>query len=439
MPSSRVTIEDIPESPIRTLAPLPWDAEALIDTDNPLIPTALTAGSIGSPHHVGEPDSMLDSSTSDMAVDVPSFLRSAFHEEEEEAEPSLPIHFSNSDVAMDTDDVSPLLGIFHEEEEEEQSHPTPSSTTLAVRHALFPTEAEEEEEEEVEVGPRRHPVITVTHLSEVDVLPVTLSNNINLDAEDGISYVINPINMRALFLADIGLKTLIVAETPPSCDYIIVDPQVTRQGPFPRHTVSSVREAEEARVLRRDRLQQDKLAISTLANETETPDDLGKLRVAAARQAAAYARQNFPYNTPPGAFRDFARTWQHEMQPEKRVLKPCAVCGRRTVQAKLTEENPVDYDLSLLRNQFLPEKTLPTTYAIDLYQGAILCPAALRSLRILGPMDMCPTCKSALKAGRQPVDSLANFHYYAQDELPAAVRQAFKDSSMFDILMVARW
>ncbi|KAJ7467279.1 hypothetical protein B0H11DRAFT_2194142, partial [Mycena galericulata] len=157
MPSSRVTIEDIPESPIRTLAPLPWDAEALIDTDNPLIPTALTAGSIGSPHHVGEPDSMLDSSTSDMAVDVPSFLRSAFHEEEEEAEPSLPIHFSNSDVAMDTDDVSPLLGIFHEEEEEEQSHPTPSSTTLAVRHALFPTEAEEEEEEEVEVGPRRHP------------------------------------------------------------------------------------------------------------------------------------------------------------------------------------------------------------------------------------------------------------------------------------------
>ncbi|KAJ6582664.1 hypothetical protein DFH09DRAFT_831291, partial [Mycena vulgaris] len=134
----------------------------------------------------------------------------------------------------------------------------------------------------------------------------------------------------------------------------------------------------------------------------------------------------------------FAADWQDRMDPMKWMPKPCAVCGRRTVRRALSEENPLDYDLTLLRNPCLPIKTLPTTYDLDVFKGAILCPAALRHVDRLSGMDMCTTCKDPLKAGKQPLDALANFQYYGREELPQPVKQAFAESSMFDIMMIAR-
>ncbi|KAJ7774867.1 hypothetical protein B0H16DRAFT_1303004, partial [Mycena metata] len=53
-------------------------------------------------------------------------------------------------------------------------------------------------------------------------------------------------------------------------------------------------------------------------------------------------------------------------------------------------------------------------------------------------MDICSTCKPVLKKKFQPLDALANFQYYARDELPEAVREAFNSASLYDLMMVSR-
>ncbi|KAJ7699722.1 hypothetical protein B0H16DRAFT_1349049, partial [Mycena metata] len=53
-------------------------------------------------------------------------------------------------------------------------------------------------------------------------------------------------------------------------------------------------------------------------------------------------------------------------------------------------------------------------------------------------MDVCVPCKSALKKNQQPLDALANFQYYARDELPAGVKDAFEQASLYDLMMVSR-
>ncbi|KAK7027675.1 hypothetical protein R3P38DRAFT_3315269 [Favolaschia claudopus] len=51
---------------------------------------------------------------------------------------------------------------------------------------------------------------------------------------------------------------------------------------------------------------------------------------------------------------------------------------------------------------------------------------------------MCKTCRSALKKNVQPLDSLANFQYYARAELPRDVRSAFEQASLYDLQLVSR-
>ncbi|KAJ7290044.1 hypothetical protein C8J57DRAFT_1164233 [Mycena rebaudengoi] len=51
---------------------------------------------------------------------------------------------------------------------------------------------------------------------------------------------------------------------------------------------------------------------------------------------------------------------------------------------------------------------------------------------------MCGPCRKALRDSRQPLESMANFQYYAHDELPLKVKAVFHGASMYDIMMVAR-
>ncbi|KAJ7155908.1 hypothetical protein C8R43DRAFT_822951, partial [Mycena crocata] len=51
---------------------------------------------------------------------------------------------------------------------------------------------------------------------------------------------------------------------------------------------------------------------------------------------------------------------------------------------------------------------------------------------------MCVACKNPLKRKLQPIDSLANFQYYARDRLPPDVKQAFAKASLYDLMMVSR-
>jgi hypothetical protein len=96
--------------------------------------------------------------------------------------------------------------------------------------------------------------------------------------------------------------------------------------------------------------------------------------------------------------------------------------------------DPTDFDLSLLRNDFLPIRCLPTTYNLEAYNGAILYHHALHVKDRLGGMDVCTSCRTILKKKKQLVNAIANFQYYGRDELPAAVKAA----SMFDLMMVSR-
>ncbi|KAG2365401.1 hypothetical protein BDR07DRAFT_1399009 [Suillus spraguei] len=62
-----------------------------------------------------------------------------------------------------------------------------------------------------------------------------------------------------------------------------------------------------------------------------------------------------------------------------------------------------------------------------LYRMAILYPKGMKICCVLSDLFMCRTYHVALvcKQLRQPVNSLANFQYYAYDRLPDEVRNSF--------------
>jgi hypothetical protein len=88
----------------------------------------------------------------------------------------------------------------------------------------------------------------------------------------------------------------------------------------------------------------------------------------------------------------------------------------------LIHENPLDYDLTLLRNPALLAETLPTTYNLEAYNGAILCPEGLTDRTRKSVIKMCGSCRKPFRDSRQPLNTMANFQYYAHNELPPKVR-----------------
>ena len=78
----------------------------------------------------------------------------------------------------------------------------------------------------------------------------------------------------------------------------------------------------------------------------------------------------------------------------------------------------------LCNNTLLPQ-VLPTTYDVAEFYGAILYPKALRDPYHCTFGDVCQTCLKSLRAGTQPDNLLANFQYYAYNELPENVSAAF--------------
>ncbi|KAG1893083.1 uncharacterized protein F5891DRAFT_1131379 [Suillus fuscotomentosus] len=125
---------------------------------------------------------------------------------------------------------------------------------------------------------------------------------------------------------------------------------------------------------------------------------------------------------------DIIREWQQKMSPEslKREL--------RSVEA-------AKIPLHLLRNDCLPEHTLPCTYDLELYGRAILYAKGLTSCWSLSEMYMCSSCHSALisKCPRQPVNSLANFQYYGHERLSPEIREAFSSASIYDLMLITHF
>lgn len=133
------------------------------------------------------------------------------------------------------------------------------------------------------------------------------------------------------------------------------------------------------------------------------------------------------------------REWQERMDYEQLTRHACAVCAHATARRDIVYVEPEEVDFALLRNPALPHETLPTTYNFNAYDQAILCPEGLHDKQEKGVVEMCEPCYASVVGKRkQPLDSLANFLYYAQDELPEPVKVAFSKASMFDQMLISR-
>ncbi|KAI6138825.1 hypothetical protein BKA82DRAFT_139302 [Pisolithus tinctorius] len=71
--------------------------------------------------------------------------------------------------------------------------------------------------------------------------------------------------------------------------------------------------------------------------------------------------------------------------------------------------------LTLLHNDFLPQKVWPQSYGIDLYNGTLLSPKGMHKVDDIGTIHMCEQCHCSLtaKCPSQPVGALANSQYYS--------------------------
>ncbi|KAG1886345.1 uncharacterized protein F5891DRAFT_1201130 [Suillus fuscotomentosus] len=132
--------------------------------------------------------------------------------------------------------------------------------------------------------------------------------------------------------------------------------------------------------------------------------------------------------------------WQQQMSQTSLRRSPCACCAHNVPATELVLVDIQKVPLHLLRNDCLPEHTLPQTYAFELYERAILYPKGLQDLWAKSDIYLCRTCRSALvsKSPRQPVNSLANFQYYAHERLPPLIRSAFLEASVYDLMLVSR-
>ncbi|KAJ7665252.1 hypothetical protein DFH06DRAFT_985794, partial [Mycena polygramma] len=132
------------------------------------------------------------------------------------------------------------------------------------------------------------------------------------------------------------------------------------------------------------------------------------------------------------------REWQLETSTDALCLKTCAVCAKRTFAADLDVIPVSSIDLVLLRNDALPQMIWPTTYDFIAYDRAYLCAAGLSDIARPESMFLCIPCGQSLRAGRMPKLALANWLYYGQEALPADVKQAFDESTVFERALVCR-
>jgi Helitron helicase-like domain at N-terminus/PIF1-like helicase len=189
-----------------------------------------------------------------------------------------------------------------------------------------------------------------------------------------------------------------------------------------------------------------------IVNVVEGLDEFGKGRTAIgagpactvsastrveASEQVDQSQGDFPYLSNQAARYDIIREWQSVMDPDAWKLNPCAVCGQCKYDNVLVHAR--ELPLHLLQNPWLPEDVIPKSYNWEGYDRAILYPLALRDRKQKGELDVCASCLRDMKgAGRQPLDSLANFQYFGMDELPDEVRGAFEQASMFDVMLVSR-
>ena len=137
--------------------------------------------------------------------------------------------------------------------------------------------------------------------------------------------------------------------------------------------------------------------------------------------------------------RSIIQEWQDTINTDKFQLLVCGPCGRRTDPSQISLVSCADFDLTLLRNDALPDKVKPSTYNLVAYKEALLNPKGLVDRWQVGNVRMCEACRRDLvERRRMPKLSLANWLYYAVDELPEDAKRAFKSSTFTERRLIGR-
>jgi hypothetical protein len=127
------------------------------------------------------------------------------------------------------------------------------------------------------------------------------------------------------------------------------------------------------------------------------------------------------------------------MDPHNFQRVSCAICRQNHSLKNISVVQSDQIDFTLLTNPCLPDNLQPSAYNFKAYDRAILYYKGLHDKNEKGDIDICKSCRHELiDQRRQPLDSLANFQWSAQELLPESVRTAIESATMFDMMMVAR-
>ncbi|PPQ74557.1 hypothetical protein CVT26_007815 [Gymnopilus dilepis] len=135
---------------------------------------------------------------------------------------------------------------------------------------------------------------------------------------------------------------------------------------------------------------------------------------------------------------ELIRKWEELTSYENIRIVVCSVCGERHHKSNTALVDGLSVDLSLLRNDELPEDVRPSTYNFIAYDRAILNPKGLTNRDEVGDMVICSSCKDNLESGVMPKFALANWLYYGIDELPTDISNEFASTSIFERTLIAR-
>ena len=132
------------------------------------------------------------------------------------------------------------------------------------------------------------------------------------------------------------------------------------------------------------------------------------------------------------------RRWQEETSTIALKRLVCAVCAIRAFKHDTVWVFGTSVELSILRNELLPENILPRGYNLIAYNYAILNTKGLEFLDRVGHIRICLRCLKALNAGIMPKFALSNWLYYGIESLPSTIREHFQNSSLFDRMLVSQ-
>ncbi|KAF5337961.1 hypothetical protein D9611_014830 [Ephemerocybe angulata] len=132
------------------------------------------------------------------------------------------------------------------------------------------------------------------------------------------------------------------------------------------------------------------------------------------------------------------KEWQRDMALESFIKQPCAACSSMTCAQDIRKIAGSTLDLTLLRNDLIPERLLPKSYNFLAYDRAILDPEGLEKREVKANIYLCKHCASELSKRQMPKFALANWLYYAREHLPSDVKKAFEEMSIFEKALICR-